>query len=69
MNEQDELTYLSYWTLLADPTLDPVKVRTAQGKDMASLREFDVYEETTTQAMGSHCAIIPTRWVLQSKRY
>ena len=37
------------------------------GKEMASLRDFDVFAETTTRSMGDSATIIPTRWVLKWK--
>ena len=45
----------------------PDKLKKGMDTEMASLRDFDVFEETTTQKMGSRGRIIPTKWVLKWK--
>merc|ERR1711884_175123 len=56
-NEQDDID----WTLLENYDFPPDKLKAGMDKEMSSLRDFDVFTETTTRSMGKSGTIIPTK--------
>ena len=55
------------WSLLENYDFPPDKPKAGMDQEMASLRDFDVFTESTTKSMVNSGTIIPTRWVLKWK--